>query len=327
MVSKILITGGSGFIGTNLVEYFATAGHQVVNLDIRTPRNPHHVRFWRCVDLLHKSDLSVNVRDFQPDFVLHMAARTDLDGRSVANYSANTVGVSNLIDAIDGVTSVKRVIFASSRLVCRIGYQPENMLDYCPSTPYGESKVIGEQIVRNRANRLPCTCIIVRPTSIWGPWFDVPYKSFFLTIARGRYVHAGRSRILKSFGFVGNTIHELVRLMHATADVVAEKTFYLADYPPIDVAVMANTIQRALGEKPIKTVPVAVLRPVAWSGDGLKALGWRNPPLTSFRLDNLLTPMVHDLEPLQTVVGELPHSMEEGVRITVDWLRAQGEVS
>ena len=324
---RILITGGSGFIGTNLVELFASRGDEVLNLDIAAPRNSAHHSFWQRGDLLDGVGLRSLVRDFAPEVIFHMAARTDLDGRSVNDYAANTVGVENLIAAVEGATSLRRLIFASSRLVCRIGYAPRDEFDYCPTTAYGESKVIGERLVRDALSRLPCPALIVRPTSIWGPWFDVPYKTFFLTIAHGRYVHPGSARILKSFGFIGNTIHELVRLMDAPADAVAGKTFYLADYPPIDVAVMANTIQRALGVKPIKTVPIGVLRPAAWVGDSLKALGWRNPPLTSFRLDNLLTPMVHDLEPLRAVVGTLPHSMEEGVRMTVDWLQAQGEVS
>jgi nucleoside-diphosphate-sugar epimerase len=322
-----MVTGGSGFIGSNLIEYFSLRGDEVINVDILYPRNANHELFWRSCDLLDVERLRLLVREFSPDVLFHMAARTDLDGCSVEDYAANTVGVENLITAVEGVASLRRLIFASSRLVCRIGYEPKDEFDYCPTTAYGESKVIGETLVRDSVRRLPCPALIVRPTSIWGPWFDVPYKTFFLTIARGHYVHPGSARILKSFGFVGNTIHELVRLMDTPEEAVAGKTFYLADYPPIDVAEMANTIQRVLGVRSIKRVPVGALRAAAWVGDALKVLGWRNPPLTSFRLDNLLTPMVHDLEPLEAVAGELPHTMEEGVRITVAWLRAQGEVS
>jgi len=324
---RVLITGGSGFIGTNLVELFASRGDEVLNFDVAGPRKSAHHSVWHPGDLLDGARLRSLVRDFAPEVVLHMGARTDLDGRSVEDYAANTVGVGNLIDALEDATSLRRVIFASSRLVCRIGYAPRDEFDYCPTTPYGESKVIGEKLVRDAMPRLPCPSLIVRPTSIWGPWFDEPYRTFFLTIARGHYVHPGSTRILKSFGFIGNTVHELERLIGASADAAAGRTFYLADYPPVDVAVMAGTIQRALGVAPIKTVGSGVLRPVAWIGDCLKALGWRNPPLTSFRLDNLLTPMVHDLEPLEGLVGALPYSLEEGVRMTVDWLRAQGEVS
>jgi nucleoside-diphosphate-sugar epimerase len=298
----------------------------VLNFDILPPRNLDHEAYWKQVDLLDGEALRESIRSFAPNIILHMGARTDLDGKSLADYAANTDGVRNLINAIEGIISLQRVVLASSRLVCRIGYQPVNELDYCPSTPYGESKVIGEQIVRSAAHRLPCPWVIVRPTSIWGPWFDVPYKTFFLSIAKGRYVHPGAGQILKSFGFVGNTVYELQRLLDAPGDAVYGKTLYLADYLPVDVTRMANSIQRALSVQPIKTVNRSVLRPIAWLGDALKTLGWHNPPLTSFRLNNLLTPMVHDLEPLRAIVGELPYTMETGVSLTVDWLRARGDV-
>lgn len=324
---RVVITGGSGFIGTNLVEHFVAKGALVTNLDVVQPRNPAHVNYWKRVDLLDRETLTNSIREFQPNYILHMGARTDLDGKSLDDYAANTDGVRNLIDAIEGVSSVRRVVFASSRLVCRIGYQPANELDYCPTTPYGESKVVGEKIVREASHRIPCTWIIVRPTSIWGPWFDVPYKTFFLSITKQRYVHPGVAAIQKSFGFVGNTVYELHQLLEADVDLVNKKILYLADYPPIDVAIMANSIQRELGVASIKTLNLVALRLVARIGDALKLFGWRHPPLTTFRLNNLITPMVHDLVPLEQIVGELPYSMEEGISATVDWMRSTGDIS
>lgn len=323
--SRVLVTGGSGFIGTNLVEHYARLESQVLNLDIKEPRNPEHLPFWEKMDLLDSAALSKAVAEFQPTCLLHMGARTDLDGASIHDYAANTDGVRNIIDAIEKLETLRKVIFASSRLVCRIGYQPAGDQDYCPTTPYGESKVLGEKIIHEEARRIHCPWVIVRPTSIWGPWFDVPYKTFFVTIAKGRYFHPGHKEIYKSFGFVGNTVYELDRLLTATSESLNRKTFYLADYPPIEISTFGDAIQKRLGARPIRRLPVPALRTLAAAGDALQFIGWKQPPLTTFRLSNLLTPMVHDLEPLRDVVGELPFSMEEGVKITADWLHSHGE--
>jgi nucleoside-diphosphate-sugar epimerase len=321
---RVLITGGSGFIGTNLVEMYSSRGDEVANFDILKPRNCLHTKYWQMVDILDGLTLARRMREFNPDIIFHMAARTDLNGKTVEDYLGNTLGVTNVINALKGLTSLKRIIFASSRLVCKIGYIPKNELDYFPTTPYGESKVAGELIVRDFMDKLDCESVIVRPTSIWGPWFDIPYKYFFLSIANGRYFHPGSVRVLKSFGYVGNTIYELDQLMKAPSSNVVGKTFYLADYPAIEVALMANCIQEVLGVSPIKRLNIGILRIIAFFGDLLKILGWRNPPLTSFRLNNLVTPMQYDLSPLKSAIGDLPFSMEDGVKNTISWMKGQG---
>jgi hypothetical protein len=68
-------------------------------------------------------------------------------------------------------------------------------------------------------------------------------------------------------------------------------------------------------------VPYGVLKLGALTGDLAKALGWTQPPLTSFRLRNLVTEMVYDTRQLEEICGELPFSLEEGVRKTVAWMR------
>lgn len=323
---RILITGGSGFIGTNLVELFNAQRVSVLSIDICAPRNPHHAGLWQRVDILDRDALVAAFCRFMPDVVFHLAARTDLDGQDLAAYGANVQGVDNVIDAAHAVGGLTKVVFASSRLVCRIGYQPSSEFDYCPTTAYGESKVLGEEIIRNRCQKTQYSWAIMRPTSIWGPWFDMPYKQFFLSVARGRYVHPGGGRIEKSFGFVGNTVYQLQAVAFAPSEKIHGKTLYLADYPPIEVSEFAELIRAVSAAKPIKTMSMRLLRAAATVGDLAKLLGMRNPPLTSFRLANLVTPMVHDLRMLQAVCGTLPFSLPQGVGITMGWLRDQGEV-
>lgn len=321
MTERILITGGSGFIGTNLVHLCRTRRSDVVvNLDWRAPQSKEHADAWVKGRLLDRQALVQLFADFRPTQVFHLAARTDLQGASLSDYLDNVEGVRNVVAAVNATESVRRAVFASSRMVCDLGYRPASDTDYRPPNAYGESKVIGEQIVRSDGR--PGVWTLVRPTSIWGPWFDVPYRDFFDSVRRGYFVSVrGHSGVAKSFGYVGNTVHQLVALMSASAAEVAGRTFYLADYSPTPVNQMAECVRVALGAPRIRTVPYSALRVAAVIGDLAKRLGWREPPLTTFRLRNLLTDMVFDLSPLEAVVGPLPYSMAEGVTETVRWMR------
>lgn len=319
--ARVLITGGSGFMGTNLVAAYKGSGIPVTNVDIEPPQDAYARDAWVRADVTRLDELRRAFSDAAPTHVFHLAARTDLRGRSIEDYDANVTGVANLLRVVHGAGGpVARVVLASSRMVCRIGYQPQADTEYCPTTAYGASKVETERLVRATTG-LPW--VLVRPTSIWGPWFGVPYRDFFLAIARGRYVHPSGLRILKSFGFVGNTTWQLHRMMTAAASDVLGRTFYLADDPPIEVGEFANRISTAVGRRPPKTVPRAILHMMARAGDLVERAGLR-PPLTSFRLANLLTPMVHDVDALMRVTGPLPYDEPAGIALTVAWMRREG---
>lgn len=318
---RILVTGGSGFIGTNLVAAYIRAGVPVINLDVVAPRDPGCSAAWVRGDVRHLDVIRSAVLNFRPTHVFHLAARTDLKGQHIDDYDTNVTGVMNLLSALQAAPHlIERAVIASSRLVCRIGYQPRWDDDFCPTTAYGQSKVATERLVRDEKT---VPWVLVRPTSIWGPWFGVPYRDFFLSVARGRYVHPAERQIHKSFGFVGNTTWQLHRVMTAPASDVLGRTFYLADDPPIEVGDFANRISAAIGRRPPRAAPLSVLRAIAGIGDVLERVGLR-APLTSFRLANLLTPVVHDVGALIRITGGLPYGEAEGVAITVAWMRRQG---
>lgn len=322
--ARILVTGGSGFIGTNVVSAYRKAGFEVVNADTAAPRNAEDSDLWRRVDITERSQVDELLAQVRPSHVLHLGARTDLRGRTVAEYGANVEGVSILLDALRSADRpAERIIVASSRLVCRIGYRPTSGEDYCPTTPYGASKVETERLVR-RADDLPW--VMGRPTSIWGPWFDIPYRDFFLNLSRGRYVHPRGLRIPKHFGFVGNTIWQLHRLMTAPSSAVLHRLFYLADDPPIEVWDFANRVSAAVGRPPPREVPLPLMRALARTGDVFGRATGKAAPLTSFRLDNLLTPMLYDLDNTMRLAGPLPYTTEISIPETVRWLRSAGLV-
>jgi nucleoside-diphosphate-sugar epimerase len=313
---RILVTGGSGFVGTNIIEFYKD-NYEVINLDHTKPRNNSHLIYWKNVDILDK-DKTVNLfKEFQPHYVFHMAARTDLDGKTLDDYDANTIGVEHIIASINQTKAIEKVIFASSRLVCEIGYNPKDEFDYKPSTVYGESKIIGERIVRE-SKLLDKDWIIVRPTSLWGPWFDIPYKNFFDSIKRKVYMHPKGKQIHKKFGFVGNCVHILDKLLFDKT--LNTQTVYLSDFKTLEVKQWANLISNKFHGHNIKSVPLFVLKGLAISGDVLKAIGYKSPPITSFRLDNIMTYMDYDTTRVEQVVGVLPYTLEEGTAITIKWI-------
>lgn len=317
MKTKVLVTGGSGFIGTNIIEFYKDR-FDVLNIDIEAPRNSEHIKYWKKVDILESKLLNEIFLNFKPNFVLHMAARTDLDGKTLKDYSANIEGVENIIKATNLTPSIKKIIFASSRLVCEIGYEPKDEFDYKPSTVYGESKIIGEKIVRNTKIK-NADWLIVRPTSLWGPWFGIPYKNFFDIIERKLYFHPKGKKIYKKFGFVLNSVHILDVLLKD--DSLNKKTIYLSDFENLEVKNWADIISNYFHKKEVREIPFFILRLFSILGDAVKLLGYKNPPLTSFRLNNLTTQMNYNTKDVEKVVKKLPYSLEQGTKITFEWIK------
>lgn len=323
--ARILVTGSSGFIGTNLVEYCLDQGRPVLGLDLKPPRNPAHRTVHRALDLMDPSAIDAAFAEFQPTHVVHLGARTDLLGTTAADYAVNTTGLEQLVAAQRRYPVPHAALYASSRLVNRIGYTPRDAADLNPTTAYGHSKAAGERFLLQDPTPVPAHVrwAIIRPTSIWGPWFDIPYRVFFDSVLAGRYVHPAGRRVRKSFGYVGNVVHQIDRLL-AGIDRAQGQVLYVADYEPIEVHAFANRIRTAHGLGPVREIPWPVLRAGALLGDLGQKLGMQHPPLTSFRLDNLVTEMLYDLMPTRGLVGSTPYTNDDGIQRTLAWLDGPG---
>ena len=277
---KILITGGSGFIGTNLVDYYIKKGWNVKNLDIKVPQNSQAKDYWQQCDITDYEKLSEIILQYVPDYIVHLAARTDLDGKSVDDYQANTIGVDNVLKASHQLKGLKKILITSSMLVCHTGYIPKNQYDYAPSTFYGESKVITEQLTWK--HQPACDWAILRPTSMWGPWFGVPYRKFFDVVKAGMYFHIDHRSCTKTYGYIENALYQIDQILSNPTQDEANKVFYLGDSPAIFIEEWANQIAAELGRK-IPRVPFWLIRLAAWGGDILGMFGLHFP-MTSFRL-------------------------------------------
>ncbi|HRD54428.1 MAG TPA: NAD(P)-dependent oxidoreductase, partial [Flavobacteriales bacterium] len=216
---RLLITGGSGFIGTNLVEHCLAQGISLINLDWNPPLNPAHRDHWREADILDAAAMAKSLDNFRPTHVVHLAARTDTEEHvDVDAYRQNHEGTRILLEAVKRCLSVQRIIVTSTQFVCEAGYQPKHDLDFKPFTVYGESKRLTEMATREAGLR--CEWTIIRPTTIWGPW-SLRYRDvLFKVMRKGLYFHPGRQRVVRSYGYVGNVVWQIMRMLEAPSERV-----------------------------------------------------------------------------------------------------------
>ncbi len=324
---KVMVTGGSGFIGTNAVDYLIGQGIETINIDFNPPKKKSHNHLWRNVDIRKYDLLEKEFISFQPTHVLHLAATLGMEQYGLDYFSANTDGVENILECCQRTSSVRQVLFTSSLLVCENGYIPNGDTEYCPPNNYGKSKMIGEEIVRNFDNP-KFIWSIVRPTSIWGPWFQYSYKTFFKMVDKSLYFHIGNNKIIKPACYVGNTVYMMCKIMlEDNNEKVSSKTFYLSDYPEYTTKEWANTIQQILKSKKIVTLPRFLFQLLAICGDVIKFFGYNDPPISSFRLKNLLTGGSYPTGNTKIVCGILPYNLKTGVYETSLWMYQQNQLN
>jgi len=291
-LKKAIVTGGSGFIGINLINRLLEENYEIINIDIAETPNKNQEKLLRKIDINNYDELYREINGFEPEIVFHLAARTDLNSNDISAYTTNYEGTNNLIKIIDLVPSIKSVIYFSSMLVCKSGYAPD--------TTYGESKVMMEKLIRNSEHKF-AKWIIVRPTSIWGPWFKEPYRNFFDLLIKNKFVDIGARSCTKTYGYVENTVFQTIKLLESS--VSNTKTFYLGDYEPIFISDWANEISMKLRNKKVIKLPFIVF------------------PLTTFRLNNMTKNNIVNLDTTREISGPIPITRDKGIDLTLDWLK------
>jgi len=134
-------------------------------------------------DILSKKQLEGSFKGVE--IVYHLAARTDIDGKTLDDYKVNFDGTKNVIDEASKVPSLKRFVFYSTQLVVGL-FNETRFIDesepFRTKTAYGHSKIAGEKVVTKICGNKKIPFTIIRPTSVYGPWGEAPYREFFKAI-------------------------------------------------------------------------------------------------------------------------------------------------
>jgi nucleoside-diphosphate-sugar epimerase len=317
---RLLITGGSGFIGLNAVERFRPTAKALLNLDRNCPEPLDHRPFWQKTDLLDRPSLKEKVYTFQPTHVLHLAARADCVETTTVEegYRDNTDGTSNFLGVVASCPSIQRAVITSSQYVCGPGYSPKSDEDYSPTTVYGASKVITERLTR--AANLPFCWTLIRPTNVWGPWHARYEREFWRIAHRGWYFHPGGAPVRRAYAFVGNVLDHIEKIFSLSESVVGRKTFYVGDDTD-DIWKWASGFFLALHGRTPPRIPRLLLRSMGKVGDGISRLTGRRFYIDSTRVDSMTTDYPIDMKEVFRVLGQGSFGLEQGILQTAWWLQ------
>lgn len=309
-----MVTGGSGFIGTHLISALIEKGATVVNLDKREPILDSHRAFWQECDLMDRERLLQCVSTVRPTLIYNLAAHASLHG-SVEDMKVNFDGVENLIAACRVFVPAPLLVHASTQLVAGAASDDFDPEVYEPSTTYGESKVKAERILRSSGERWT----IVRPTNVWGPYHPSFARAIWRYIAMRAYMHPTGLDVIRSYGYVGNVVYQLVRIAEVDRSVVEGKTFYVGD-KPIPSTVWLDAFSVVLTKKPVRRVPLWLLKAFAYCGEFLGRLGGPSP-INLGRFHRMTSDFPVPMKLTFENLGVGPTGLTEGVNETVKWLR------
>jgi GlcNAc-P-P-Und epimerase len=314
---RVLVTGGSGFIGTNLLLRLASEPATILNLDLKAPPVAALRATWFQCDVTDEAATHRAIVDFAPHYVLHLAGRTDMLGKTLADYAANTIGSRNVVEACRAVGSIDRFILTSSQFVCGPGPLPASDVDFRPHTLYGESKVVTEKELR--AFDPDFVWSIIRPTNVWGAFHPRYPQEFWRVLRRGHYLHPAGRPVIRSYGYVGNVVEQTLALLGAPSDSVHRRVFYVGD-PPGELLEWVDGFALALTGRRVRQVPIALLQTIALMGDFMEAVVGR-APLTRSRLRSMTENYPTPMDPTFALLGPPVFSLAEGIDVTVAWLR------
>jgi nucleoside-diphosphate-sugar epimerase len=315
---RYLVTGGSGFIGTHLVDALTGRGDSVANLDLAEPKKDEHRAHWHKLDLMDRAAVVRLCESFRPDAIVNLAAVADLT-LPLEGMAVNVAGLENLLQATERWEPKPRLVHISTQLVLGPGLVAESPRDYHPYTPYGESKALSEEVLWNWQGGIEWA--VIRPCLVWGSHYPGFAKATWYYLKRRWYLIPSRNSAVKTFSYVGNLVDQIIAAATLPGPDVDHKIFYGGDCN-LDSAVWLDAFSVAMTGRPAPRLPYAGLRILALGGDLLGKIGGPSP-INSGRLFRMTQDYANPLEETHRILGQPRHTIEEGVAATVSWLREE----
>lgn len=323
---KVLVTGATGFVGSHLVDKLIDRGNTVRCLvrqssKLRYLKHPTIEFAYGALDA--STDWEAALADV--DTVYHVAGTT-FARRAQDYFTVNHQGTEAILaEAVKRRDQIRKFVHISS--LAAVGPGPdgkpvnEDTLP-APITPYGRSKLLGEEAVHAVSDLLPVT--IVRPPAVYGPR-DYGIFEFFKAVKGGMFPMIGRNDKRVSLVHVRDLADGIILAGDSEASV--GRTYFISSEDDYSMRAVADLIA-ALMRKRLRSfaIPRAVAYCVAIAAEAAAAVMRKPPVINRDKVTDLSqTSWTCSIERAQSELGYNPRvPLEEGLRETLEWYKSEG---
>jgi 3beta-hydroxy-delta5-steroid dehydrogenase/steroid delta-isomerase len=261
-LGRVLVTGGSGFVGANLVTELLERGLEVRAFDRVASRLPEHPRLEVLEgDITDTDDVAAAVDGI--DTVFHTAAIIDLMGGGSPSgearkrsFAVNVTGTENLVRAAQRA-GVQRFVYTASNSVVMGGQEISGGDETLPYTDrfadlYTETKVVAEKFVLGQNGEQGMLTCSIRPSGIWGRGDQTMFRKVFESVLAGHVkVLVGSKEVKLDNSYVHNLVHGFIlAAQHLVPGGTAPgQAYFINDGEPINMFEFSRPVVEACGER------------------------------------------------------------------------------
>ena len=307
---KVLITGGSGFFGTNLVSDLLKDGHNVSIYD--KAKSETYPDLCAVADVRDKERLREALQGIEA--VYHLAAEHRDDVRPCSlYYDVNVDGAKNLVYAAEK-NNMEKIIFTSSVAIYGLNAgEADEESPIKPFNDYSKSKYRAEEVFNEWVKGKDSRClVIVRPVVIFGEKNQGNVYELLCQIASGKFIMVGNGKNEKSMGYILNVSRFLANLLDSGP---GRHIYNYADKPDMTAEKLVRTALKALGRNPeIKLrIPYKFGLLGGYVFDLLSRITGKTYPISSIRIKKFAANTKVAAERLQETGFVAPYSLTEGL--------------
>jgi GlcNAc-P-P-Und epimerase len=314
MFKKILVTGGSGFIGYHL--HNDLAHDRIINLDLEEPDFDYRSTFIRG-DVRDAAIVKNAIKGC--DAIWNMAAAHKDFGISRDEYfSINEQGMRILTEAAT-VENIKKFVFFSSVAVYGDSNEPRTEGSPThPSNDYGASKLAAEKVLEAwAAEDSSREVLIVRPVVVYGERNYGNLYRLMKQIGKGQYVNIGAGTNIKSIAYVKNLVEAVLYLLDHMKSGVS--IYNYADEPQLTSRLIGETIATALGKSKPMSLPYWLVYLLALPFDLIKKITGKDLLVSSNRVQKLTMSTHFKAEKIRETGFKPVFSNIEGLQNMAKW--------